>query len=86
MHVMKEVVPHMKSQAEGKIVNVGSITVLALGTWVGAYAPSKEVVHSLSDVMRLVKCFFFLSLCQKGALLILGVSAILILEVLRWNC
>jgi short-subunit dehydrogenase len=51
--MVRKIAPLMKSQKEGKIINIGSISGIAATPFSAAYCASKAAVHALSDVLRM---------------------------------
>ena len=53
LSLIKKVVPSMKKNGSGLIVNIGSISGLATTPFSGAYCASKAALHSFSDALRM---------------------------------
>jgi short-subunit dehydrogenase len=53
IHCIQAVVPHMRRQRRGQIINVSSIAGKIAGPYEGAYAASKYALAAVSDALRL---------------------------------
>ena len=53
LSIAQQVVPSMKAQGAGLVVNIGSISGFVSTPFAGAYCASKAALHSLSEVMRM---------------------------------
>ncbi len=53
VELIKQVVPHMRRQKAGMIVNIGSVSGILTTPFAGAYCASKATLHSLSDALRM---------------------------------
>lgn len=53
LKLINKIVPVMKSNGNGVIVNIGSISGLATTPFSGAYCATKAALHSISDALRM---------------------------------
>jgi len=53
VHAIQAVVPHMKRQGGGSIVNISSVAGKVALPWMGAYCASKFALNALSDSLRM---------------------------------
>jgi NAD(P)-dependent dehydrogenase (short-subunit alcohol dehydrogenase family) len=53
MRMLRSVVPHMRKQAAGRIINIGSLSGKLVIPVNGAYAATKFALEALSDALRL---------------------------------
>lgn len=53
LKLIKKIVPVMKLNGDGVIVNIGSISGVAATPFSGAYCATKAALHSLSDALRM---------------------------------
>ncbi|VAX18605.1 hypothetical protein MNBD_IGNAVI01-2844 [hydrothermal vent metagenome] len=53
LSLIKKVVPFMKQNGTGIIINIGSISGLVTTPFAGAYCASKAALHSFSDALRM---------------------------------
>ena len=70
LSIAQQVVPSMKAQGSGLIVNIGSISGFVPTPFAGAYCASKAALHSLSEVMRMELAPFNIKVVtvQSGAI------------------
>ena len=53
LSLIKTIVPSMKQNGSGLIINMGSISGIATTPFAGAYCASKAALHSFSDALRM---------------------------------
>jgi len=53
LSLIRKVVPSMKQNGSGLIINLGSISGIATTPFAGAYCASKAALHSFSDALRM---------------------------------
>ena len=53
VHAVQAVVPHMRQQGGGQIINISSVAGKVAIPWMGAYCSSKFALNALSDSLRM---------------------------------